>query len=203
VSLITDKIHIADFHYGYWIYAAAVIAKEDKEWGSKYSDFILDLIRDIANPSQDDKYFPVTRHKDWYMGHSWASGLFEFGGITIRAIDSFTDLTLPPDDKNQESTSEAVNAYYAIYLWGLSVGDEFTSNLGRLLLATEIRSSQKYWHMYPENFEIYDSVFAKNSVVGVLWSSKVDYTTWFGGKICSFRHFVLTSLLQLMWSSST
>eukprot|EP00029_Vermamoeba_vermiformis_P014656 TRINITY_DN976_c0_g2_i1.p1 TRINITY_DN976_c0_g2~~TRINITY_DN976_c0_g2_i1.p1 ORF type:complete len:700 (-),score=139.52 TRINITY_DN976_c0_g2_i1:229-2070(-) len=154
------------FHYGYWIYAAAVIAKEDKEWGSKYSDFILDLIRDIANPSDDDKYFPVTRHKDWYLGHSWASGLFEFG-----------------DDKNQESTSEAINAYYAVHLWGLAVGDEFTSNLGRVLLATETRSSQKYWHMYPENFDVYDPVFAKNSVVGVLWSSKVDYATWFGANV--------------------
>ncbi len=57
-----------------------MIAKEDKEWGSKYSDYVLDLIRDIANPSHADNYFPVTRHKDWYLGHSWASGLFEFGG---------------------------------------------------------------------------------------------------------------------------
>jgi endo-1,3(4)-beta-glucanase len=160
------------FHYGYWIYAAAVIAKEDKEWGSKYSDFILDLIRDIANPSNDDIYFPVTRNKDWYLGHSWASGLFEFG-----------------DDKNQESTSEAVNAYYAVHLWGAAVGDEFTSNLGRVLLATEIRSSQKYWHMYPENFDVYDPVFAKNSVVGVLWSSKVDYSTWFGANV-EFIHLI-------------
>lgn len=88
-SQLTD-ISTEDFHYGYWIYAAAVIAKEDKEWGSKYSDFILDLIRDIANPSDDDNYFPVTRHKDWYLGHSWASGLFEFGGTFSKLKISFS-----------------------------------------------------------------------------------------------------------------
>lgn len=159
-----------------------MIAKEDKQWGSKYSDYILDLIRDIANPSHSDKYFPVTRHKDWYLGHSWASGLLEFGGTQICVTKHCNGSNTVVDDKNQESTSEAINAYYAVHLWGLAVGDEFASNLGRVLLATEIRSSQKYWHMYPENFDIYDSVFAKNSVVGVLWSSKVDYATWFGGK---------------------
>ena len=38
------------------------------------------MVRDIANPSKDDHYFPVHRHKDWYMGHSWASGIAVPGG---------------------------------------------------------------------------------------------------------------------------
>ena len=36
---------------------------------------ILYYVRDIANPSLDDQYFPVARHKDFYLGHSWASGV--------------------------------------------------------------------------------------------------------------------------------
>lgn len=35
----------------------------------------MNLIRDIASPSAQDPYFPPTRHKDWYLGHSWAQGL--------------------------------------------------------------------------------------------------------------------------------
>jgi endo-1,3(4)-beta-glucanase len=110
------------------------------------------------------------------MGHSWASGLFVFGGkfeISLKFISK--------DAKNQESTSEAVNAYYAIYLLGLAMEDSYLADWGRLLLATEIRSSRKYWHITSDS-EIYDKPFADNKIVGVLWSSKVDYATFFGGK---------------------
>ena len=68
------------YHYGYFIYAVAVIAKYDKQWGKRYHEFVLLLIRDIANPSKDDEYFPVYRHKDWYLGSSWASGTITLWG---------------------------------------------------------------------------------------------------------------------------
>lgn len=57
-----------------------MVGKEDPEWLQSNQDPILDLARDVANPSADDPYFTVTRHKDWFCGHSWASGLFEFAG---------------------------------------------------------------------------------------------------------------------------
>ena len=38
-------------------------------------DEMLFYVRDIANPSMADQYFPVVRHKDFYIGHSWASGI--------------------------------------------------------------------------------------------------------------------------------
>lgn len=57
-----------------------MVGKEDPEWLQANQDPILDLARDVANPSADDPYFTVTRHKDWFCGHSWASGLFEFAG---------------------------------------------------------------------------------------------------------------------------
>ena len=68
------------FHYGYYIYAYAVLAAFDPKWGAKNLEHILVMVRDIANPSKDDHYFPVHRHKDWYMGHSWASGIAVPGG---------------------------------------------------------------------------------------------------------------------------
>eukprot|EP01130_Rhizamoeba_saxonica_P008635 TRINITY_DN3490_c1_g1_i1.p1 TRINITY_DN3490_c1_g1~~TRINITY_DN3490_c1_g1_i1.p1 ORF type:complete len:718 (-),score=125.81 TRINITY_DN3490_c1_g1_i1:56-2209(-) len=151
------------YHYGYYIYAVAAILKGDPNY--EHKDTVLNLIRDIANPSSKDPFFPVTRHKDWYLGHSWAQG-----------ADSAAN------GKNQESTSEAVNAYYGITLYGLVTGNQIIENLGRLLLAMEIHSTHTYWQITPPS-PIYPDVFANNGVVGVLWSDKVDYATFFGGQV--------------------
>lgn len=49
--------------------------------------------------------------------------------------------------KNQESTSEAVNAWYGLYLFGLATNNRRLADFGRVLLATEIRSARKYWQI--------------------------------------------------------
>lgn len=83
---VNDKVENAingryDNHhhqYGYQVYAAAVLAKEDVDFLNKYKDQLLVFVRDYANPSQTDPYFPYARHKDWYNGHSWSGGLAEY-----------------------------------------------------------------------------------------------------------------------------
>jgi endo-1,3(4)-beta-glucanase len=150
------------FHYGHMVYASAVIGKEDPEWLNSKKSTVLDFVRDFANPSNADPFFTMARHKDWYEGHSWASGLFGFG-----------------DSNNQESSSEAVNSYYGVYLLGESLNDQRLKLWGKLLLATEIRSVHKYYQITSQS-DIYDPVFAANKVVGVLWATKVDYLTFFG-----------------------
>jgi endo-1,3(4)-beta-glucanase len=150
------------FHYGHLVYACATLGKEDPEWLNSRREAILALVRDFANPSSTDPFFVVSRHKDWYDGHSWASGLFGFG-----------------DSNNQESSSESVNAYYGVYLLGESLNHPQLKRWGKLLLASEIRSVQKYYQI-PQSSEIYDPAFAVNKVVGVLWATKVDYMTYFG-----------------------
>jgi endo-1,3(4)-beta-glucanase len=151
------------FHYGYFLYAAAALGKGDPAWLASRREAITALARDIANPSGADTAFTRFRNKDWFTGHSWAAGLFEFG-----------------DSRNQESTSEAVNAWYGLYLFGLAAGDANLANVGRVLLATEIRSVQKYWHIR-SNSPIYDEPFASNKTVGILWSTKAQYATFFCG----------------------
>lgn len=94
------------FHYGYHILAAAYIAYFDKTWAAQNKDYVNMLVRDIANPSTKDTYFPVSRHFDWYHGHSWAHGLYS-----------------SLDGKNQESSSEDIMAMYAIKMWGTIIGD--------------------------------------------------------------------------------
>jgi len=66
-------ISVLDYHNGYYIYAGAVLLRFNASY--PYRQQIIDLVRDIANPSTADPYFPVTRHKDWYLGHSWAQGM--------------------------------------------------------------------------------------------------------------------------------
>ena len=36
---------------------------------------ILFLARDVGNPASSDPHFTVVRHKDIYLGQSWASGV--------------------------------------------------------------------------------------------------------------------------------
>ncbi|ORX90752.1 glycoside hydrolase [Basidiobolus meristosporus CBS 931.73] len=150
------------YHYGYFIYAIAVVGRYDRGWLDAYRVPILAILKDYANPFHEDPMFPRFRHKDVYDGHSWASGLFEFA-----------------DARNQESTSEAVNAYYAVYLLGLAWEDRDLQEAGQFLLSTELRSSRVYWQM-GESSEIYDPRFKANKCVGIVWGCKVDYVTWFG-----------------------
>ena len=153
------------FHYGYWIYAAAAMAKGNPSWVSTWGDEVMDLIRDIAEPSGADPHYGYMRNKDWFVGHSWAAGLFEFG-----------------DSRNQESSSEAVNAWYGVYLYGLAIEDDRIRDLGRMMLATELRATWKYWQIN-DGEGIYPEPFASNKVVGILWGTKVDHATFFGANL--------------------
>jgi endo-1,3(4)-beta-glucanase len=112
------------FHFGYFVYALACTLRprDDAALGflSTYREAILALVRDYANPSTSDSFFIPMRHQDAWDGHSWASGLFEFG-----------------DGRNQESSSESVNAYYAVTLLGEAMHDDKVRALGRAMLASE------------------------------------------------------------------
>ncbi|KIY50828.1 glycoside hydrolase family 81 protein [Fistulina hepatica ATCC 64428] len=120
------------FHYGYFLAAAAVISKYDANWMDLHRDFFDYFLRDIVNPSRNDPYFPVTRCRDWFAGHSWASGIANGAG-----------------SRDQESIGEAVNGYYGALLWSEVSGNTDLKNYARLLIATEQHAAQVYWHLYP------------------------------------------------------
>ena len=151
------------FHYGYFIYAAAVIARFDTPFWDLNKSAIDTLVRDICNPDSTDPDFPFARHKDFFDGHSWASGLFQ-----------------QANGKGQESSSEAINAYYAVYLYGLAAGYDDLKKFASLLLAMEIQSVQTYWHMSNDN--IYDNIFSIGRMVGNVGALDVTQSTWFGSE---------------------
>lgn len=160
------------------MYALAAVRKVDPAFIASHALACALVVGDIGTPVRTDtqfyadvpaqQLFPVARHKEWFVGHSYASGLFsmEVG-------------------KSQESSSEAVNAYYALALFSSLDADAHDSGsyhqYARLLLATELRSTKKYWHMEP-NSRIYEPLFAQNAMVGVAGELSVVYSTWFGDR---------------------
>jgi len=155
------------FQYGYFVYAAAVASHFRPQWGQQWREHILALVRDYANPSAADPHYPVTRHKDWFLGSSWASGITKAW----------------PRGRNQESASEAIASYYAIYAYGCalnltdpSLGKQLM-DLGRLLTAMETHAVEMYYHVRP-NQSMYLNYSYK--IVGVLWQNQAQHWTWFG-----------------------
>lgn len=177
------------FHQGYHVYAAAILASFDPAWGRDYFENVIALIRDFANPSTEDPFFTTFRHKDWYLGSSWASGIATLGGNPYA------------NGRNQESSSEAIAAYEAIGMYGSIMTDvwkDFDSksstrienierslnirDVGRILTVTEVNAASRYWHVtrsknghndiYPDNYG--------QAAVGMLWNTMAQFQTWFG-----------------------
>ncbi|CAK3879208.1 glycoside hydrolase family 81 [Lecanosticta acicola] len=154
------------FHYGYFVYAAAVIGYLDPTWIQNTSnvDWVNTLVRDYANSITWDPYYPFSRSFDWYHGHSWAAGLFSSA-----------------DGKNQESSSEDTMASYAIKMWGQVIGDQPMMARGNLMLAIQRRSLNAYY-LYSSDNTILPPNFIGNKCAGILFMNKCDHTTYFGAE---------------------
>ncbi|CAI5486577.1 unnamed protein product, partial [Closterium sp. Naga37s-1] len=155
------------FHYGYFVYAAATVAKFDPMWGNRYRAQLAALVADYMSVNRT-ALFPRLRHFDAYALHSWASGLFDFA-----------------DGRNQESFSEAANAYYAAFTFG----DLPLATLGATLAAVESVAAQVLMQVpvagsssspTPSLSPAYEPVFADaNRMLGMVWSTKRDAGLWF------------------------
>ncbi|KAL2266220.1 hypothetical protein VTJ83DRAFT_5572 [Remersonia thermophila] len=153
------------FHWGYFIYTAAVIGRLDPSWIPGNKAYVNMLARDVANPSRRDTHFPLWRAFDWFHGHSWAHGLFD-------ALDS----------KNQESSSEDTMHTYALKLWGSVTGDANLEARSNLMLAVQARSFDSYYYYRNGNI-VEPPQFVGNRVAGILFENKIDHTTFFGANI--------------------
>ncbi|KAF2625074.1 glycoside hydrolase family 81 protein [Macroventuria anomochaeta] len=154
------------FHYGYFVYTAAVIGHLDPAWLDQGTNrqWVNTLVRDYAN-SVTDNYFPFSRSFDWFHTHSWAKGLFESG-----------------DGKDQESTSEDAFATFALKMWGKISGDANMEARGNLQLAVQARSLRNYFLLKSDN-KNQPPQFLFNKVTGILFENKCDHVTYFGSNI--------------------
>lgn len=158
-SFGSDQFNDHHFHYGYFIYAASVLAKSDKDFASEYRSAVESLIADIALPEASDE-FPQQRVFDAYMGHSWASGSAPFA-----------------DGNNQESTSEALNAWTGVALWGRVSQNTPLEAYGTWLLANEAAATRAYWTGIDTSQDLYKGF--GHTLTSLNWGGKRDYATFF------------------------
>ena len=147
------------FHYGYWLYAAAILAKYDDHFKQTYQKQLNLLAADIAS-YQAGSQFPVTRTYDPYAGHSWAAGLAPFA-----------------DGNNQESSSEAVHAWNGVALWGAATGNRSLEQTGRWLLANEVHAAATIWRV-PDTADPALQNYS-SPVVDITFGGKRVYSTFF------------------------
>ncbi len=149
------------FHYGYLLKAAAEVARHDPSWAKadRWGGMVELLIRDFASPDRHDSMFPFLRNFDPYAGHSWASGHAQFG-----------------DGNNNESSSEAMNAWTGLILWGEASGNPKLRDLGVWLYTTEMQAIQEYW--FDVTGENHPSTYTP-SVMTMIWGGKSANGTWF------------------------
>ena len=148
------------FHYGYFIYAAAILAEYDTRFLSTYSDMINLLAADIANYNKGEK-LPLRRTFDPYAGHSWASGTSPF-----------------KDGNNQESTSEAINAWVGVALWAEQTDNHALRLQADWMLSQEYTTAQHYWLLRQGKTPAYLQAYDK-PIVSIVWGGKREYATFF------------------------
>lgn len=166
VSIYPDEFfaiaEINDHHfwYGYWIRVAAEVALRDPAWIAKdrWGGMFELLIADIATAERGRADFPFLRNWDAYEAHTWANGIGvgEFGN-------------------NNESSSESINAWVGLILWGEVTGNKALRDLGIYLYTNEIEAINHYW------FNIHGQVFApeyKNAEVSLVFGGMYKHDTW-------------------------
>ncbi len=155
-SFGSDELNDHHFHHGYLLAAAGLLAADDPALADDLG--VLDLLAaDVANPTAS-KELPQLRSFDPYAGHSWASGPSQFA-----------------DGNNQESSSEAVNAWNGLGLWARATGQDALLVEATWLASTESLAARTYWTAP-------DLAWAPgftHQVVSLVWGGKRDYATWF------------------------
>jgi endoglucanase Acf2 len=163
-SFDTEKqLNDHNFHYGYFVQAAATVAMFDRQWAatSQWGGVVDQLIADVAESNPNGTLYPYLRSLDPYAGHSWASGHGAFAS-----------------GNNNESSSEALNFAAAVALWGAATGRDPMRDLGIELHTVESAAVDQCW------FDVDNAVFPAGysyGAVGMIWGDGGDHRTWFSG----------------------
>lgn len=115
------------FHYGYFIYAASIFGKYDTSFMQQHKKQVDLLVADIAS-YEATADFPVQRNYDPYSAHAWAAGLSPFA-----------------DGNNQESSSEAINAWNGVAQWAELTKNTKLQASGQWMLSNEAATADKAW----------------------------------------------------------
>jgi hypothetical protein len=153
----SEQLNDHHFHYGYFLAAAGLLAPGDHALAAAVRPVMDVLGQDIAAASATPQ-LPQLRVFDPWAGHSWASGTAPFA-----------------DGNNEESVSEAINAWNGLGLWAKASGQDALVAEATWLASTEAAAARAYWTA-PDL-----SAFPgfTHHVTTIVWGGKRDYATWF------------------------
>ena len=160
-SYDSDTFNDHHFHYGYFVYASAVLCLLDEDFRTQYGPMAREVARDYANwqRSADEPWF---RTLDPYCGHSFAGGLGNQG-----------------NGNGQESTSEAIQGWGGVWLLGAALQDREMMEAGIFGYTLETRATSEYWFDRKRrniDFTKYHHPYCCN-----LTMQGVGWWTWFSG----------------------
>ena len=160
-SGLNDK----QFHWGYFISAAAFVAQFSPDWAAQWGGMVDMLVRDAAAYDRNDTMYPYLRNFSPYEGHSW--------------VDGFAN---NPQGNNQESSSESMNFNAAVIEWGQVSGNKTIRDLGLYLYSTEQTGIEEYYmDTHHRNFP----ASQQYSLVSRVWSNSIDNGTFWTGDIAA------------------
>lgn len=160
-SYDSDTFNDHHFHYGYFVYASAVLCLLDDDFRTQYGPMAREVARDYANwqRSADEPWF---RTLDPYCGHSFAGGMGNQG-----------------NGNGQESTSEAIQGWGGVWLLGAALQDQDMLEAGIFGYTLESRATAEYW--FDRNRRNIDYTKYKHPYCCNLTMQGVGWWTWFSG----------------------
>lgn len=151
------------FHWGYFINAAAFVEQFSPGWAAQWGDMVNMLVRDAAAWDRADSMFPYLRNFSPYAGHSW--------------VDGFAN---NPQGNNQESSSESMNFNASLIQWGQATNNKAVRDLGVYLYTTEQTAVEEYYmDIHHRNFpasqpySLYSRVWANSNDNGTFWTADI------------------------------
>ena len=148
------------FHYGYFIYASAVLCMLDADFKDKYGAMAREVALDYACWLRDSNRYPLFRTFNPYCGHSFAGGMGNGG-----------------NGNGQESSSEAMQSWGGIWLMGEALGDRAMRDAG--IFGYTVEATAEYWFDRKRrniDYTKYTHPYCCN-----LTMQGVGWWTWFSG----------------------
>ena len=161
-SYDSDTYNDHHFHYGYFIYASAVLCMLDSDFKEKYGTMAREVAMDYACWLRDSHRYPLFRTFNPYCGHSFAGGMGNGG-----------------NGNGQESTSEAMQSWGGIWLLGAALGDEEMLNAGIFGYTVEAKATAEYW--FDRKRRNIDYTKYAHPYCCNLTMQGVGWWTWFSG----------------------
>lgn len=165
-SYDSDTFNDHHFHYGYFVYSAAVLCMLDEDFKNQYGPMIKEVARDYANwlplntPGHPNQ--PRFRTLDPYCGHSFAGGLGNEG-----------------NGNGQESSSEAMQSWGGIWMLGAALNDADMLAAGIFGYTLEARATAEYW--FDRQRRNIDYTKYQHPYCCNLTMQGVGWWTWFSG----------------------